>query len=86
MNDELIILKPPVRPSGRVHIARSFTFKLNIGNYQSIDFFCSQSNECSAEDADEISAALYHWCRNQVLAAVKEYKREMSEQAQRRVG
>jgi hypothetical protein len=57
----------------RVEVARSFSYKLNCGNYESRDFFCSQKAECNAEDAEHISAQLYQFCKSQVLASVREY-------------
>lgn len=60
-------------PSLRVEVARSFSYKLNCGNYESRDFFCSQKAECNAEDAEHVSERLYQFCKSQVLAAVREY-------------
>ena len=59
-----------------VEIARSFSYKLNVGNYESRDFFCSQKAECLPVYADETSKALHAFCRAQVLAAVAEAKKE----------
>lgn len=81
MTDESLILRPaPAKPITRVEIARSFSYKLNAGNYESRDFFCSEKAECSIEDAAEVSAALFAFCRSQVLLAVKEYLAEMKRQ------
>lgn len=59
-----------------VEIVRSFSFKLNVGNYESRDFFCSQKVVCDAIEVDEVSSKVYQWCKQQVLGAVREYKRE----------
>lgn len=59
-----------------VEISRSFNYKLNVGNYESRDFFASQKTECGEEDADEVSVRLYRWCAAQVMASVKEYQAE----------
>jgi len=61
----------------RVEIARSFSYKLSCQHYggeqyESIDFFCSQKSECAAEDAAEVSEALYQFCKAEVRRAVKE--------------
>ena len=77
----VIILKPKPAPA-RVEIARSFSYKLNCANYggaqyESRDFFCSEKAECSIEDAPDVSAALYHFCRAEVLKAVREYISDM---------
>ncbi len=56
-----------------VEIARSFSFKLNVGNYESRDFFCSQKRECKASEAEAVSEALYVFCAKEVMRAVKDY-------------
>ncbi len=57
-------------------IARSFSYKLNVGNYESRDFFCSQKSECTFEDAEAVSKALHAFCKKQVMEAVREYMDE----------
>lgn len=59
---------------GYVEIARSFSFKLNCGNYESRDFFCSQKAECKAEDAETVSDAVHDFCKKQVMKSVREYQ------------
>jgi hypothetical protein len=80
MSDGALILKADHKPIVRVEIARSFSYKLNAGNYESRDFFCSEKAECAVEDAAEVSAALFAFCRAEVLKAVKEYISEMRKQ------
>jgi hypothetical protein len=62
----------------KVEIARSFSYKLNVGNYESRDFFCSQKATCSFADAETISQQLLAFCQQQVRNDVAEYKRAMS--------
>ena len=57
-----------------VEIARSFSFKLNVGNYESRDFFCSQKAECHEKDAEAVSHRLHDFCRREVMRAVAEWK------------
>jgi hypothetical protein len=69
----------------RVEITRSFSYKLNCemysGNrFESRDFFCSQKAECAVEDAPDVAAALYHFCKSQVLESVRDYIAEMRKQ------
>lgn len=61
------------KPSELVEIARSFSYKLNVGNYESRDFFCSQKAECFAAEASETSRKLYNFCRAEVMRDVQEY-------------
>ena len=64
------------KPSGVVEVVRSCSFKLNLGNYQSMDFFCSQKAQCLPDEADQVSADLYEWCYDQVMASANEVKRK----------
>ena len=72
MSEALLIGTP--KSGRRVEIARSFSYKLNVGNYESRDFFCSQKSECAIEESEEVSSALYGFCRSQVLNDVRQYK------------
>lgn len=67
---------PPVMTS----ITRSFSYKLNVGNYESRDFFCSQNLQCELRDAATNSQMLYEFCEEQVLSAVKQYREKMARQ------
>ena len=58
--------------SNLVEVCRSYNYRLNAGNYESRDFFCSQKAECRAEDAEKVSEKLYQFCREQVLKDVRE--------------
>jgi hypothetical protein len=58
-------------------IARSFSFKLNVGNYESRDFFCSQKAECKLKDSERISEALHEFCKVQVMKDVNAYRAEL---------
>lgn len=68
--------EPPKSPEryswfpNTVEVARSYTYKLNTGNYETRDFFCSQKAECRPEDADLVSEKLYDFCKRQVMKAV----------------
>ena len=62
-----------------VEVARSFSYKLNTGNYQSVDFFASQKVECLESEASEKSEALYQWVKGQVMKAVNEFKAELAD-------
>lgn len=85
MSDGVVILKGEHKPIIRVEIARSFSYKLNCENYggarfESRDFFASEKAECSFEDAGQVSAALFAFCRTQVLNSVREYIDQMRKQ------
>lgn len=66
------------KPSGVVEVVRSCSFKLNLGNYQSMDFFCSQKAQCLPDEVDQVSADLYEWCYDEVMAAANEVKRKQA--------
>ncbi len=85
MNDGAILLKVEHKPIIRVEVCRSFAYKLNVANYggapyESRDFFASEKAECAFEDANQVSAALFAFCRTQVLNSVREYISEMKKQ------
>jgi hypothetical protein len=61
---------------GFVEISRSFSYKLNAGNFESRDFFCAQKAECRASDAEKKSDELYEFCKRQVMKAVFDYRKQ----------
>lgn len=68
---------------GTTEITRAFTYKLNVGNYESRDFYCCQKVECLWEDSEEVADRLYAFCKRQVLLAVAEWKQEHEIQPRR---
>jgi hypothetical protein len=50
-----------------IEVARSFSMKKNLGNYESADFFCSAKRECLLDEADDISEKLLIFCRREVI-------------------
>lgn len=62
--------------NGLIEVARSFSYKLNLGNYESRDFFCSQKAECKPEEAEEVSERLHKFCRAQVERDMRQYVTE----------
>ena len=63
-------------PKKLVEIARSFSYKLNTGNYESRDFFCSQKIEVPENQAIEASEKLFEFCKDEVMKSVYNYKLE----------
>ena len=61
-------------------ISRSFTRKLNLGNYESADFWSSYSEVVSAETSGatckEVSGLLYDMAKSDVEQAIIDYKNE----------
>ena len=59
-------------------ISRSFTRKVNLGNYESADFWASYSEEVSADTDDaactRISVILYGNAKADVEQAIEDYK------------
>ena len=62
-----------------VEVARSFTMKVNTGNYTSADFFCSRKEEVEAKDAEKASEVCYQFCKREVLRAVNQMKAELAD-------
>ena len=71
------------KPSGVVEVVRSCSFKLNLGNYQSMDFFCSQKAQCLPDEVDQVSADLYEWCYDEVMKSANEVRRKQAQKAER---
>lgn len=61
----------------KIEIARSFSYKLNLGNYSNADFFCSQKAEVEPDELEIASKILYEFCRNEVMKSVEEYKESL---------
>lgn len=74
----------PAEAPRMVEICRSFAFKLNVGNYESRDFFCSQKGTCTADQQDAMSAELADFCYEQVMKQVREYSAERKKQIDKR--
>jgi len=68
--------KDSVDGTDLVEIARSFSYKLNVGNYETRDFFCSQKQTCLEEDAKKVSKNLFEFCQQQVMNDVEQYCEE----------
>lgn len=58
-----------------IEIARSFSYKKNLGNYQVADFFCSAKKEVPEEDAEKTSEALYQFAKKEVVKSLNEFER-----------
>ena len=77
MQGHLLVAEPKL--SGKIEIVRSFSYKLNTGNYESRDFFCSQRAECKPAEAERVSELLYDFCKRQVMKAVQQYRQEQGQ-------
>lgn len=63
-----------------VEICRSFGYKLNVGNYESRDFFCSYKITAPVTQEREASQSAYEFCEEEVLTAVKQYRVKRAQQ------
>jgi len=78
MTDKYTILPTP--PERRLtEVSRSYSYKLNLGNYQSADFFCAQKITCYEDEAEEASQRVYDFCRRQVMLAVRQEQARIDE-------
>ena len=57
----------------KIEIVRSYSQKVNIGNYQTLDFFCSAKAEVAEDESLEISKSLNAFCRQEVAKSIAEY-------------
>jgi len=61
-----------------IEIARSFSQKVDIGNYQNVDFFASFKAEVSEEEAIKKSGELFEMAKSEVEKSIREYKSNAS--------
>ena len=51
-----------------IEVARSYSVKINTGNFENTDLFCSAKQEVPLKDADKTSQDLMEFCKSQVEA------------------
>lgn len=61
--------------SQEIKITRSFSAKVNLGNYENVDISCSAEAIVLKEEMDAASDELYSFCRDQVREEVDAIKR-----------
>jgi len=61
--------------SQEVTITRSFSAKINLGNYENVDVFCSAQSTVPADEMHVHSMTLHSFCRDQVREEVDAIKR-----------
>lgn len=76
-------LRPEAEKAGLVKVTRSFSFKINLGNYENADFFCSETVECAPELAEGVSADVHDFCIEEVGKSIAEFK---ARQARKQAG
>ena len=77
----------PATETRLIGITRRFSMKLNLGNYESAEFFASERAECSPEMAEEVSRDLDEFCKDQVLESIRDFKaRRARKEAEREKG
>ena len=63
-----------------IEIARSYTRKINLGNYESLDVFCSAKEEVEKKNAEKVSEELFQFCKDEVEKSVNEFRgKQMNE-------
>lgn len=64
------------KPIQLTEVARSYSRKVNLGNYESMDFFCSQKLEVPLDQAEAASERLIQFCRSQVTKDIQAFMAE----------
>ena len=63
-------------------ITRGISRKINLGNYESADFWSTYEDEVdekSTQSMSELSAMLYSFAKDDVEKAIKNFKEELAE-------
>lgn len=70
--------RPPSHLVGRIEIARSYSFQLNMERvagpelrYENRQFFCSAKTECDLAEAEATASKLQSFCKTEVLKSVR---------------
>jgi hypothetical protein len=64
-------------PKTKIEIARSYSQKVNLGNYTTADFFMSAKSEVDESEVEKKSKELYDLCRREVEKSIEEYLEEL---------
>lgn len=67
---------PTKSTKSMVEIGRSFSRKVNIGNYQTLDFYASAKAEAPIEEMDSTSELLFSFCKKEVEHSIEQYEDE----------
>jgi len=67
-----------------IEVTRSFSRKLNLGNYQTADVFSSRKTQCSKAEEEEIGLELYAMCLRDVERDIEDYRSGANVRAEER--
>lgn len=62
-----------------VEVVRGFSYKHNLGNYESSDFFCSYKAEVPESQAVEASEKAFAFCKSEVAKSLVSLKTALAE-------
>ena len=64
-----------------IEIARSYSQKKSLPNYENMDFFASAKMEVPESEAEETSEKLFEFCKKEVAKSLEEYYEKNKEDA-----
>ena len=67
------IIGASAQPQRTIEVCRSFSFKHNLGNYESADFFASRKLQCLESEAAVESERIYQECIEEVRRAIAQF-------------
>ena len=60
----------------KIEVARSFSRKINLQNYETCDFYCSAKAEVEESEAEKVSEELFAFCLSEVRKSATAYLEE----------
>lgn len=81
---DIPLIGTPAQPSRTIEVCRSFAYKLNLGNYESADFFCSRKLQCAESDASWVSQQLFEECVEEIRDSIAKFKAERARKVAKR--
>lgn len=72
-------MKKKIKKGKEVEVTRSFSLKINLGNFEMAEFFAAQNAYCAPKDAEKIGEALHEFVKGEVVKSANKFKAYLRE-------